>query len=110
MNNIRFAVMEEKELGNHGNTLTINALQKPPVRKVETCVFEPNLATRLFCALIKKKKKKKIMAKCFSPISGTIILGEITTQKCQGMQQQTSISITPESTLVGWGGSALDCR
>ena len=43
------------------------------------------------------------MAKCFSPISSTIMLGEITTQKCQGIQQQTSISITPESTgRLGW--------
>lgn len=51
------------------------------------------------------------MAKCFSPISGTIILGEITTQKCQGMQQQTSISITPESTgWLGWFCLRLQVR
>ena len=41
------------------------------------------------------------MIKYFSPISGTIMLGEIATWKCQGIQQ-TSISITREST--GWLG------
>lgn len=43
------------------------------------------------------------MAKCFRLISSAIMLGEITTRKCQGIQQQTSISITPESTgRLGW--------